>query len=56
MFRWCGGCQDTWWGTRCPSAQCFMSRVSVGLKEGGKRKKQKHKDESKKKKSTKGHH
>ncbi|XP_053782286.1 dnaJ homolog subfamily B member 6 isoform X1 [Desmodus rotundus] len=28
----------------------------AGLKEGGKRKKQKHKDESKKKKSTKGHH
>lgn len=35
---------------------CLTSRVSLGLKEGGKRKKQKHRDESKKKKSTKGHH
>ncbi|XP_054430762.1 dnaJ homolog subfamily B member 6 isoform X2 [Pteronotus mesoamericanus] len=32
------------------------SVLSAGLKEGGKRKKQKHRDESKKKKSTKGHH
>ncbi|KAF6085721.1 DnaJ heat shock protein family (Hsp40) member B6 [Phyllostomus discolor] len=30
--------------------------VLTGLKDGGKRKKQKHRDESKKKKSTKGHH
>lgn len=32
------------------------SVFSAGLKEGGKRKKLKHRDESKKKKSTKGHH
>lgn len=37
-------------------AQCFTSRVSLGLKEGGKRKKPKHRDESKKKKATKGQH
>ncbi|XP_059567301.1 dnaJ homolog subfamily B member 6 isoform X2 [Myotis daubentonii] len=33
-----------------------VSRAPAGLKEGGKRKKQKHRDESKKKKSTKGQH
>lgn len=46
----------SWWGRRCPSEQCFTSRVSLGLKEGGKRKKPKQRDESKKKKSTKGKH
>lgn len=43
-------------GGPLPSEPCLTSRVSSGLKEGGKRKKQKHRDESKKKKSTKGHH
>lgn len=43
-------------GGRPAAAQCFTSCVSLGLKEGGKRKKQKHRDESKKKKSTKGQH
>lgn len=43
-------------GGQLPCGPCFTSRVSLGLKEGGKRKKPKHRDESKKKKSTKGHH
>lgn len=43
-------------GETSSRTQCFTSRVSLGLKEGGKRKKQKHRDESKKKKSTKGQH
>ncbi|XP_036987795.2 dnaJ homolog subfamily B member 6 [Artibeus jamaicensis] len=42
-------------GRHRPSSHWDPS-VLAGLKEGGKRKKQKHKDESKKKKSTKGQH
>lgn len=43
-------------GEAVAGVQCFTSRVSLGFKEGGKRKKQKQREESKKKKSTKGNH
>lgn len=41
-------------GDAVAGVQCFTSHVSLGLKEGGKRKKQKHKEDTKKKKPTKG--
>jgi hypothetical protein len=43
-------------GDAVAGVQCFISHVSLGLKEGGKRKKQKQKEDLKKKKSTKGNH
>lgn len=41
-------------GDAVAGVQCFTSHVSLGPKEGGKRKKQKQKEDTKKKKSTKG--
>nr|KAF6469277.1 DnaJ heat shock protein family (Hsp40) member B6 [Molossus molossus] len=43
-------------GRQRPASAWDPAALSAGLKEGGKRKKPKHRDESKKKKATKGHH
>ncbi|XP_014391036.1 PREDICTED: dnaJ homolog subfamily B member 6 isoform X2 [Myotis brandtii] len=43
-------------GQKTEGSGFCVSHAPAGLKEGGKRKKQKHRDESKKKKSTKGQH